>query len=216
MRGYSEPQLMIIAYIDLKKRVIQDHPLRKVKVLADQELKRLSPLFNKMYSHAGRPSIPPERILKSLLLIALYSIRSERQFCEQMDYNLLYRWFLNIELNDVGFDPTVFTKNRERLMEHEVGKLFFDGVVRQARATGLMSDDHFTVDGTLIEAWASLKSFGPKEALSEESCILRSRRSGVPDGHRSSGLWSGARFERVEGGGDICISGWGEKYLGSA
>ena len=118
MRGYSESQSMIIAYINLEKRVPQGHPLRKIKAMADQELKRLSPLFNEMYSHTGRPSIPPERILKSLLLIALYSVRSERQFCEQMDYNLLFRWFLELELNDEGFDPTVFTKNRERLMEH--------------------------------------------------------------------------------------------------
>ena len=162
MRGYSDSQPMIIVYIDLERRVPQEHPLRKVKPLADQELKRLSPLFNEMYSHTGRPSIPPERILKSLLLIALYSVRSERQFCEQMDYNLLFRWFLDMELSDESFDPTVFTKNRERLMEHEVGRRFFDAVVRQARSAGLMSDDHFTVDGTLIEAWASLKSFRRK------------------------------------------------------
>jgi transposase len=115
-----------------------------------------------MYSHTGRPSIPPERVLKSLLLIALYSVRSERQFCEQLDYNLLYRWFLDMDLMEDSFDPTVFTKNRERLMAHEVGRLFFDQGVKQARASGLMSDDHFTVDGTLIDAWASLKSFRPK------------------------------------------------------
>jgi len=162
MRGYSDSQPMIIAYINLEKRISQDHPLRKIKPLADQELKRLSPLFNEMYSHTGRPSIPPERILKSLLLIALYSVRSERQFCEQLDYNLLFRWFLDMEWGDECFDPTVFTKNRERLMAHEVGRRFFDAVVGQARGAGLMSDEHFTVDGTLIEAWASLKSFRPK------------------------------------------------------
>jgi transposase len=162
MRGDFDPQPMIITYINLDKRVPQDHPLRKIKPLVDQELKRLSPFFDKMYSHTGRPSIPPERILKSLLLIALYSVRSERQFCEQLDYNLLFRWFLDMEMNDSSFDPTVFTKNRERLMEHEVGRRFFDAVVRQARTSGWMSDDHFTVDGTLIEAWASLKSFRPK------------------------------------------------------
>jgi transposase len=115
-----------------------------------------------MYSHTGRPSILPERVLKSLLLIALYSVRSERQVCEQLDYNLLYRWFLDMDLMKESFDPTVFTKNRERLMAHEVGRLFFDQVVKQARASGLMSDDHFTVDGTLTDAWASLKSFRPK------------------------------------------------------
>ena len=152
MRGSFDSQPMIIAYINLEKRIPREHPLRKIKPMADQELKRLSPLFNEMYSHTGRPSIPPERILKSLLLIALFSVRSERQFCEQLDYNLLFRWFLDLELSDECFDPTVFTKNRERLMEHEVGRRFFDAVVRQARGAGLMSDDHFTVDGTLIEA----------------------------------------------------------------
>jgi transposase len=162
MRGFSDSQPMIIAYINLEKRIPQGHPLGKIKALADQELKRLGPLFNEMYSPTGRPSIPPEGVLKSLLLIALYWVRSEGQFCEQMDYNLLFRWFLDLELNDEGFDPTVFTKNRERLMGQEVGRRFFDAVVGQARGAGLMSEDHFTVDGTLIEAWASLKSFRPK------------------------------------------------------
>ena len=115
-----------------------------------------------MYSQVGRPSIAPERILKSLLLIALYSVRSERQFCEQLGYNLLFRWFLDMEIEEESFDATVFSKNRERLMEHEVGRLFFDAVVNQARQAGSLSDDHFSVDGTLIEAWASLKSFRPK------------------------------------------------------
>ncbi len=162
MRGKSEPQPMMITYVNLEKRVPAEHPLRKIKGMADQELQRLSSLFNEMYSHTGRPSIPPERMLKALLLIALFSVRSERQFCEQLDYNLLYRWFLDMELIDESFDATVFTKNRERLLEHEVGRRFFDAIVRRARQAGLMSDEHFTVDGTLIEAWASLKSFRPK------------------------------------------------------
>jgi transposase/IS5 family transposase len=162
MRGKSESQPMMIAYIDLEKRVPADHPLRKVKAMADQELQGLSPLFDKMYSHTGRPSIPPERTLKALLLIALFSVRSERQLCEQLTYNLLYRWFLDMERMDESFDPTVFTKNRERLLNHEVGRRFFDAIVRRARQSDLMSDDHFTVDGSLIEAWASLKSFRPK------------------------------------------------------
>src|SRR5512139_506526 len=162
MRGVADKQGMMLLVFNLEERIQRDHPLRRIKSLAEKELKELSPVFKRMYSHTGRPSIPPERILKSLLLIALYSVRSERQFCEQMDYNLLFRWFLDMELNDEGFDPTVFTKNRERLMEHEVGRRFFDAVVRQARGAGLMSDEHFTVDGTLIEAWASLKSFRPK------------------------------------------------------
>ena len=162
MRGRSQNQGVMLAIINLEDRVSPDHPLRAIKRMSDQNLKQLSSLFNQMYSHTGRPSIPPERVLKSLLLIALYSVRSERQFCEQLDYNLLYRWFLDMDLMEDSFDPTVFTKNRERLMAHEVGRLFFDQVVKQARTSGLMSDDHFTVDGTLIDAWASLKSFRPK------------------------------------------------------
>ena len=122
-----------------------------------------------MYSEVGRPSIAPERILKALLLIGLYSVRSERQFCEQLGYNLLFRWFLDMKLEEASFDATVFSKNRDRLMEHEVGRLFFDAVVRQAREDKLMSDDHFTVDGTLIEAWASLKSFRPREEKQNRS-----------------------------------------------
>jgi len=162
MRGVADKQGMMLLVFNLEDRVQRDHPLRRIRSLADEELRKLSPVFKRMYSHTGRPSIPPERILKSLLLIALYSVRSERQFCEQLDYNLLFRWFLDMNLTEEGFDATVFTKNRERLMDHEVGRLFFDAVVKQARTGNLMSDDHFTVDGTLIEAWASMKSFRPK------------------------------------------------------
>src|SRR5512139_3041955 len=162
MRGISEKQAVMLSLISPETRVPKEHPLRRIKGMADQELGKLSKVFGDMYSYTGRPSIPPERVLKSLILIALYSVRSERQFCEQLDYNLLFRWFLDMSMVEESFDPTVFTKNRERLMEHEVGRRFCDGVVRQAREAGLMSDDHFTVDGTLIEAWASLKSFRPK------------------------------------------------------
>lgn len=162
MRGTQERQGTMLAVISIESRVPKNHPLRRIKAMADRELLKLSRVFDRMYSTVGRPSVAPEKILKSLLLIALYSVRSERQFCEQLDYNLLFRWFLDMELVEESFDATVFTKNRERLMEHEVGRLFFDAVVGQARGAGLMSDDHFTVDGTLIEAWASLKSFRPK------------------------------------------------------
>lgn len=162
MRGTQERQATMLAVISIENRVPKDHPLRRIKAMADRELLKLSGVFDRMYSTVGRPSVAPEKILKSLLLIALYSVRSERQFCEQLDYNLLFRWFLDMELVEESFDATVFTKNRERLMEHEVGRLFFDAVVGQARRAGLMSEDHFTVDGTLIEAWASLKSFRPK------------------------------------------------------
>jgi len=162
MRGTPDRQGSMLALISIEARIPTDHPLRRIKRMADQELLGLSRVFDRMYSTLGRPSVAPEKILKSLLLIALYSVRSERQFCEQLGYNLLFRWFLDMELVEESFDATVFTKNRERLMEHEVGRLFFDAVVGQARGAGLMSDDHFTVDGTLIEAWASLKSFRPK------------------------------------------------------
>ena len=162
MRGTQDRQASMLALFSIEARIPSEHPLRRIKRMADQQLLRLSPVFNRMYSSVGRPSVAPEKILKSLLLIALYSVRSERQFCEQLGYNLLFRWFLDMELEEESFDATVFSKNRERLMEHEVGRLFFEAVVGQARGAGLMSDDHFTVDGTLIEAWASLKSFRPK------------------------------------------------------
>ena len=131
--------------------------------LADRALAQLSPEFDRMYAQIGRPSIPPERLLKASLLISLYSVRSERGFCEQLDYNLLFRWFLGMNLMEPSFDPTVFTKNRERLLKHRVGQALFDEVVLEADRRGLLSDEHFTVDGTLIEAAASLKSFKPKD-----------------------------------------------------
>lgn len=168
MRGAHERQATMLCVVSPEERVPKEHPLRKIKAMADEELNRLSTVFDRMYSSTGRPSIPPERILKSMLLIALYSIRSERQFCEQLDYNLLFRWFLDMNIIEESFDHSVFTKNRERLMEHEVGRLFFDSVVKQARCCGLMSDERFTVDGTLIEAWASLKSFRPRDEAPEE------------------------------------------------
>ncbi len=164
MRGESNRQETMLSLWTPEQRVPTDHPIRRIKKLADQELKRLSPVFDAMYSHTGRPSVPPERVLKALLLMALYSVRSERQMCEQLDYNLLFRWFLDMNQVEDSFDATVFSKNRQRLLEHEVGKLFFDGVVKTAQNGGLLSVDHFTVDSTLIEAWASLKSFRRKES----------------------------------------------------
>ena len=140
-----------------------DHPLRVIKMLADQALKALSPDPDRMYANVGRPSIPPERLLKSSLLIALYSVRSERAFCEQLDYNLLFRWFLDMNPIEPSFDATTFTKNRERLLRHGVGQALFGEVVLEAERQGLLSDERFTVDGTLIEAAASLKSFKPKD-----------------------------------------------------
>jgi len=169
MRGSKTTQTTMLSLISPEDRVRHDHPLRRIKQLADGELSRLSLVFDTMYSSIGRPSIPPERVLKSLLVMALYSVRSERQFCEQLDYNLLFRWFLDMGMIEPSFDATVFCKNRERLLNHEVGRLFFDAVVGQARQLGLMSDEHFTVDGTLIEAWASLKSFRPRGEATDSS-----------------------------------------------
>ena len=163
MRGRHDPQVSMLAFVDLETRVPPDHPLRTINRLADRALAQLSPAFDRMYADVGRPSIPPERLLKASLLISLYSIRSERGFCEQLDYNLLFRWFLGMNLMEPSFDPTSFTKNRERRLKHRVGQALFDEVVLEADRKGLLSDEHFTVDGTLIEAAASLKSFKPKD-----------------------------------------------------
>ena len=159
MRGRREPQESILAFIDPETRVPADHPLRTIKAVADRALAELSPEIDRMYSAVGRPSIPPERQLKASLLIALYSVRSERALCEELNYNLLFRWFLDMDIMEPSFDPTVFTKNRRRLLEHNVGQSLFDQVVMEADRRSLLSDEHFTVDGTLIEAAASLKSF---------------------------------------------------------
>jgi transposase len=159
VRGRQEPQVSMLTFIDAETRVPPNHPLRTIKRVADQALKELSPAFDRMYAEVGRPSIPPERLLKASLLIALYSVRSERAFCEELDYNILFRWFLDMDLMEPSFDPTTFTKNRERLLRHQVGQQLFDQVVAAADDGGLLSDEHFTVDGTLIAAAASLKSF---------------------------------------------------------
>lgn len=162
MRGERTRQVAMLSLVQPEHRIRADHPIRRIKALADTELERLSPVLDEMYCDTGRPSIPPERLLKGCLLIALYSVRSERQFCEQLDYNLLFRWFLDMAMDEESFDASSFAKNKRRLLEAEVAQRFFEGIVRQARAAHLLSAEHFTVDGTLIEAWASLKSFRPR------------------------------------------------------
>lgn len=137
-----------------------DHPLRAIRTLSDEALFALEEVFDAMYADGGRPSVPPERLLKASLLIALYSIRSERQFCEQLQYNLLFRWFLDMDMLEPAFDASTFSKNRDRMMDHDVAAIFFATIRRQA--SDLMSREHFSVDGTLLEAWASMKSFRPK------------------------------------------------------
>ena len=152
----------MFSYLSPERRVRKDHPLRVVRALTDEILRNMSPLFEAMYSDVGRPSIAPEKLLRAQLLQMLYSIRSERLLMEEMDYNLLFRWFVGLNADDAVWDATVFTKNRDRLLEADVAKLFLAQVVEQARVRGLTSDEHFTVDGTLLEAWASVKSFQPK------------------------------------------------------
>jgi transposase len=153
----------MLAFVDVETRIPLDHPLRTIKRLADEALLELSPVFDAMYEADGRPSIPPERLLKASLLISLYSVRSERAFCEELEYHLLFRWFLDMDLVEPSFDASTFSKNRRRLLKHQVARRFFDRVVLAADQRGLLSDEHFTVDGTLIEAAASLKSFRPKD-----------------------------------------------------
>jgi transposase len=162
MRGKDTKQSSMLCLMSPDSMVPERHPIRRIKKLADDCLAQVSPTFDAMYSVAGRPSIPPERLLKASLLMALYTVRSERQFCEQLGYNLLFRWFLDMDMVEPTFDPTTFTKNRERLLAHDVAGEFFRAVVERARGAKLMSSEHFTVDGTLIDAWASLKSFKKK------------------------------------------------------
>ena len=163
MRGVDRPQSVMFSYVHLEDRVPEDHPLRAVREMANEALRRISRRLAARYSHTGRPSIPPEQLLRALLLQCLYTIRSERLLMEQLDYNLLFRWFVGLEVDEPVWDATVFSKNRERLLEGDVAEAFFQAVVAQAREAGLLSDEHFTVDGTLIEAWAGQKSFRPKD-----------------------------------------------------
>jgi transposase len=162
MRGDDQQQSDLYSYVSPEQRVPADHPLRPLRQRVDLILKRLSPRFDAMYAERGRPSIAPEKLLRALLLQCLYSVRSERLLMEELDYNLLFRWFVGLNMDDPVWDPTVFSKNRERMMEADVARAFFEEVGQLAREEGLMSNEHFTVDGTLIEAWASQKSFKPK------------------------------------------------------
>ena len=163
MRGDDEQQGIVFSYINPEDRIPQDHPWRGIRTMVDRSLKDLWAHFEALYARRGRPSIPPERLLRALLLQALYSIRSERQLMEQLDYNLLFRWFVGLNPDDAVWDVTVFTKNRERMMAGEVSQQLLAAVVAEAGRHNLLSEEHFTVDGTLIEAWASRKSFVPKD-----------------------------------------------------
>ena len=165
MRGQDEHQDEVFSYISPEQRIPQDHPLRAIRPVADQILKEMSPQFAKLYAADGRPSIPPERLLRALLLQIFYSIRSERLLMEQLDYNLLFRWFVGMSMDERVWVATVFTKNRDRLLRHTIAQSFFERVLKLAQPH--LSDEHFTVDGTLIEAWASQKSFRRKDGKDE-------------------------------------------------
>jgi transposase len=162
MRSKDVQETAMWSYVSPEERVPADHPLRPMREMVNEILRTLSPDFNRIYSIYGRPSIPPERLLRALLLQVLYTVRSERMLMEQLNYNLLFRWFVGLNMDDAVWDVTVFTKNRERFLDGEIAEKFFAAVLDRARDAGLLSDEHFTVDGTLIEAWASHKSFKPK------------------------------------------------------
>ena len=159
MRGHDEQTTHMFSYLSPEQRVPADHPLRAVRALTDEALQTMSRRFASLYATTGRPSIPPEQLLRALLLQVLYTVRSERLLMEELNYNLLFRWFVGLNMDDPVWHPTTFTKNRDRLLSGDVAAAFFDAVQAHARAAGLLSDEHFTVDGTQLEAWASLKSF---------------------------------------------------------
>jgi transposase len=167
MRGIDHQQADMYSYVSPEARVRAEHPLRAVRKMADEALKKMTERFEVMYAKTGRPSIPPEKLLRAQLVQMLYSIRSERLLMEEIDYSMLFRWFVGMNLDEPVWDATVFTKNRNRLLEGDVAREFLGEVVKQAQAKGLTSDEHFTVDGTLIEAWASLKSFQRKDGTNQ-------------------------------------------------
>jgi transposase len=168
MRGNDKQQEEMFSYVSMEKRVPRNHPLRRVRAMTDAALQRMSPEFDAMYACMGRPSIPPERLLRALLLQALYSVRSERRLMEQLQYDLLFRWFVGLSMDEPVWDETVFTKNRDRLLDGKIAELFFDQVLAQAEEHQLLSDEPFTVDGTMIEAWANRRSFQEKKDPPEQ------------------------------------------------
>ena len=185
MRGDDFQQGAVFSYVSAEQRVRQDHPLRAIRVMVDEALGALSSHLDTLYARGGRPSIAPEKLVRALLLQALYSVSSERQLMEQMDYNLLFRWFVGLNMDEAVWDVTVFTKNRERLMEGEVSERLLLAVVEQAHARHLLSEEHFTVDGTLIQAWANRRSFREKQDPPDRGTGARGRKL-LRDTHESS------------------------------
>jgi transposase len=163
MRGTPERQMAMLTTLNPGDLIPEDHPIRRIRVVIDAVLAELDDEFTAMYAKSGRPSVPPEQLLKATVLMAMYSIRSERAFCERLNYDLLFKWFLDLPIDARAFDATTFSKNRQRLLDHEIADRFFAAVVAQAKLRRYVSSDHFSVDGTLLEAWASHKSFQPKD-----------------------------------------------------
>ncbi len=163
MRGAPDPQLAMLTTLSTEELIPADHPIRRIRRVVEDVLVELDGEFDAMYSSKGRRSVPPEALLKATILMALYSIRSERAFCERLNYDLLFKWFLDLPIDAKAFDATTFTKNRKRLLDHDVADRFFEEVVRQAKLRRYVSSEHFSVDGTLLEAWASHKSFKPND-----------------------------------------------------
>lgn len=168
MRGEINPQPEMFSYVDLESRIPSKHPIRKIRRIVDEALSELEAAFEQMYSDRGRPSIPPEQLLRALLLQIVFTIRSERLLMERIDYDLLFRWFVGLGIDETVWNHSVFSKNRDRLMGYDVDELLFEAIKKQAYAKKLLSRDHFTVDGTLIEACASMKSFKPKDGSGDD------------------------------------------------
>ena len=187
MRGAPDPQMAMLTTVSTEDLIPAEHPIRKIRVVVDTILDELDPVFDGMYATGGRTSVPPEALLKATVLMAMYSIRSERAFCERLNYDLLFKWFLDMRIDQAAFDPTTFTKNRKRLLEHEVADEFFAAVVRQAKLRRYVSSDHFSVDGTLLKAWASHKSFKPKDGPPSEP----------PAGRNVEADWKGQKRSNV-------------------
>lgn len=183
MRGEDQRSEGFFSYVRLETRIPADHPLRAIRELVDAALAELSRAFDKLYAREGRPSIPPERLLRALLLQAFYTVRSERQLMEQLDYNLLFRWFVGLSADDPVWDATVFCKNRDRLLDGDIAAKFMTGVLNLPQTRKLLSSEHFSVDGTLIEAWASMKSFVPKDGGTPQSGIGSGGRNAERDFH---------------------------------
>ena len=191
MRGSDEQTGSLFSYVSCEARVPTDHPLRLIRAVVDEALDVLSPEFDRLYARVGRPGIAPEKLLRALLLQAFYSVRSERQLMEQIGYNLLFRWFVGLAMDAPVWDPTTFSKNRDRLLDGDVAQRLLAAVVAQPRVRALMSDEHFSVDGTLIQAWASHKSFQPKPDSNGSDNGSPSGGSGVAPGRNAEQSWRG-------------------------